>query len=911
MAADASGITGKLSRYRSVRKAQQQQQDEAPPPLPTPAVPADQTPSTMSQSMSRYHRQRLATSSPAPPVRRAGTQHQATQSSHAHAAARQRAQSTPGKRVVSNDSRPTASQEPSLAAREEARMMLEGETDRQQRMKAKLDAEKQARLEELERVRAAQQAQEAVEAERAQRDVRILQEKERRAEALRLRQEAAQAKATEARRQDEAVWAIERERPRTAKQRTNTQEDISPRIPSVPDSPSTAARMKDKLGFLKLRKEEHHDVKPRQMSRDRVDDMQNIKQGGGGAVPGIDAPISAVNAGDRRVLVECNNSTMLLPVTPTTTPLDLIRSASTCMSEPINAKASVMLEVFSKAGVQRPLRNYEHDTLLLVDSPTGGNDKDLSANSVPEEKPEGFSACLYYSQKPGKWSKRWITLRSDGQMVVAKDENGKDTSNVCHMSDFDIYTPTARSIAKKVKPPKKVCFAIKSQQKSSMFISTSSYVHFFCTNDKTVATEFYTSVQGWRSWYLVHVMGEGQTKSRATEAAAMTNLPGARKGSTAAAVPGHARGLSIESHYQLGSFKPLLDMGQFETPELTSGPSFSDSDTNLQAMHSRKMSLRNHVPPPSAFPSRLVHADNDRRRPSQSHSLTRTVTTSSDDEGTFAPNTLLGRAYSQRQKKQRERDLLAKQSPFTDGPSLLATYDPNAPLQSSLPTRMPSTRSTRGARPTRSTSPSALTRGPSRRRQPQPLVDLTPQYREPPQHVKKGKGFHPEQIGPGGLIDSATSPEVPIPIPPAQDWRGRGRTMTLSSRGEGSGSASRSRTGPGCQGQEHQRTKSLRVNHGHTGGLAGYASNNHDTVPIDSDEAFTGGGLLGNADTRMPLQQHRQMHTGHGVMDGSKARGPMLDVSEKAEFVKGSLLYGVAAREGGRAVVVDREGGGV
>ena len=38
-----------------------------------------------------------------------------------------------------------------------------------------------------------------------------------------------------------------------------------------------------------------------------------------------------------------------------------------------------------------------------------------------------------------------------------------------------------------------------------------------------------------------------------------------------------------------------------------------------------------------------------------------------------------------------------------------------------------------------------------------PLVDLTPQYRPPPQHRHKGQGYYPEQLGSGKLVDYATS----------------------------------------------------------------------------------------------------------------------------------------------------------
>lgn len=169
-------------------------------------------------------------------------------------------------------------------------------------------------------------------------------------------------------------------------------------------------------------------------------------------MPGSDAPVSAVNAGDRRVLVECGNSRMLFPVTPTTTCVDLIKSASTTMSEKIDVKSAVLLEHFGTVGIQRPLRRYEsvrnvmnswdsdrQNSLILIDPRTGSSESELSMDGAPKKRPEEAFWLLTYSQRPGKWEKRYITLKSDGQITCQKDlDKPRDQFNVCHLSDFDI-----------------------------------------------------------------------------------------------------------------------------------------------------------------------------------------------------------------------------------------------------------------------------------------------------------------------------------------------------------------------------------------------------------------------------------------------------------------------------------------
>ena len=149
-------------------------------------------------------------------------------------------------------------------------------------------------------------------------------------------------------------------------------------------------------------------------------------------------------------MVVCNKSHILLPVTPTTTPLDLIRSASNCLAEPIDVRTAVILESFQKVGVKRPLRNYEHvrdvmnswdddkqNDLVIVDSNQSQIDQQLLlASKVADEKPAGMGCYIHWSSKPGKWSKRYFTLREDGQLVMSKSETSKDQENICHLSEI-------------------------------------------------------------------------------------------------------------------------------------------------------------------------------------------------------------------------------------------------------------------------------------------------------------------------------------------------------------------------------------------------------------------------------------------------------------------------------------------
>jgi len=179
-----------------------------------------------------------------------------------------------------------------------------------------------------------------------------------------------------------------------------------------------------------------------------------------------------------------------------------------------------MVETYRPLGLERPLRRYEHirDVMNSWDSDSQnyltimpGSEvaaKGLEQKEAPIRQPDLTMLNLYHSQRPGKWEKHWMVLKSDGQVTASKTENDGNAPNVFHLSDFDVYIPTRKQI-KRLRPPKKVCFAIKSQQRSILFESTENFVHFFATNDKVLADLWYNALQSWRSWYLVYVLGEG------------------------------------------------------------------------------------------------------------------------------------------------------------------------------------------------------------------------------------------------------------------------------------------------------------------------------------------------------------------------------------------------------------------
>ena len=404
--------------------------------------------------------------------------------------------------------------------------------------------------------------------------------------------------------------------------------------------------------------------------QDMIPTPVGIQPGGGGIVPGFDAPLSAVNAGERKVWVAYEEHTMELPVLPSTTTVDIIRSLADAIADnSVNYKTVEVVEYYQRIGLERPLRPYEHirdvlnswehdrqNTLLFQSMDEGDND---SLNRIPARQPGDTSAWMYYSNEPGYWDKRFITLRRDGQIVSSKREGG-DAKNVCHMRDFEIYVPTPRQIKETLKPPKKLCFAIKSQHKSSMFESKENFVHFFAMREKDVAASWFNAVHSWRTWHLGHVMGKLPRAMEAQHRAARKN----------AGLPPPPPPLSYSHHHLRG------------THTATTGGSIIRDPRLMQ---------------PAASPSAI------------------------QDKEPFNAAGLLGRNYTQRPRAQQQREATS-----------VAEFQ---------------------------------------RQRHRPLVDLTPQFQEPPQHIRKGRGVVPEQMPAGGLVDIATSPEVAIRVPPATTWR--------------------------------------------------------------------------------------------------------------------------------------------
>jgi len=270
----------------------------------------------VSRSMSRYHRRPTlshATAAKGPPLRSATIDVPPLASTQASAAVRNRAQSSPQARLASNvqprvpsasrardaaSATPPGSRPRPRNARDEAKQLLQDENDRQRRLREKLEAEKRERIK-------AEQARQA-ELER-QEQQRIDDE----AELLRAQREADEAEQLRQQQQQEDKERGKRLQKAESSKRLQEREDTERRIRAeeatrkAQASPPVSPPRHGGFTIFKRRNDGAQSPpealptpKPHQTSYGNRD-MDTIRPGGGGAVLGIDAPMSAVNAGDR------------------------------------------------------------------------------------------------------------------------------------------------------------------------------------------------------------------------------------------------------------------------------------------------------------------------------------------------------------------------------------------------------------------------------------------------------------------------------------------------------------------------------------------------------------------------------------------------------------------------------------
>lgn len=428
--------------------------------------------------------------------------------------------------------------------------------------------------------------------------------------------------------------------------------------------------------------------------------------------------------------------------------------------------ASILLESFKGLGLERPVRKYERirdimnswedDTknkLILISSLSGG--EGLNSADAPVEPPPEAYTWLSYMVKPGKWSKRWIMMR-DGAILGAKKDTKKDKDfqHICHLSDFDIYDPTPTTASNVLKCPKRHCFAIKSQQKASLFQNTSDWVHYFATNDKNIYTTWLNLLRSWRAYYLVQIKGYGEPKEKS----------------------------SSEDEEGPTAKKKSDDDTPLSRTRTTSRPPTSDTVGSGKKRFTPLISEEEFARPVETFLQRTKSlAGTGRNRAAA------TSPTAPEDSNmeVFAPTGLLGRTYTKKVKEMHEAEKEQRKQyvPLFTPASAMANLASNPPVRTftmKSHRRASSVESALSFQPKNNVDNSRTSQPLSRQKSlskqmPKPLLDFSdseqlpvPRSRYRSRTLVTANGSPPT----GGLISSATGPasyEAP-PLPTSSLW---------------------------------------------------------------------------------------------------------------------------------------------
>ncbi|CAK7221789.1 hypothetical protein SEUCBS140593_004685 [Sporothrix eucalyptigena] len=476
-----------------------------------------------------------------------------------------------------------------------------------------------------------------------------------------------------------------------------------------------------------------------------------------------------------------------------------------------------------KKGLFSKSSSHDDATAVTATNSVGrnGHASDLDLSSVSRSRssqPPGFTfLSMYHSQKPGRWNKRFITLVEEtGQLVASKradesrlaflstDANSSgnnnangDFQNLCHLSDYDIYTPTEAQMRKNLRPPKTYCFAIKSQQRTTVFLNTDNYVHFFSTDDATQARVFYDRVFAWRSWYLVNRQLALPRKkkehgpppvSMATQMASSVPPSSSatlrkntlqrslsRRSANGALLVDNARCSTAGSLFGgIGDFDPTLDLDRAEQPQSSAAaPTSSD----------RTRSLRANAEPSTFNSGGLLGSGYDERKRSDTVGSAREQHHHQSSSGSFKGTASAAAAaaaaaateaswfpsaseHSARQRSKSIRDAAPPSVPSSHPPSgediPLGLQFPQlvqqqqqqlAQQQAEREAPMGRSRSIRRS----AVNPAAVAAPPMTKNMPAPLIDLTPKFQEAPQWSKEGKGHGVRApVGTAHLVDLAT-----------------------------------------------------------------------------------------------------------------------------------------------------------
>ncbi|KAI7903528.1 uncharacterized protein BX663DRAFT_560507 [Cokeromyces recurvatus] len=170
-----------------------------------------------------------------------------------------------------------------------------------------------------------------------------------------------------------------------------------------------------------------------------------------------------------------------------------------------NSDDWALFEIDNSRGVERPLREWEIVLNVLTAWDADASNAllvkkysyhhTLTSECVLQKKIAPMHGWLSIEYKKGKWQKRYCFIKENA-IYHAKDNQGTSSSILCHLATYDVYTlfqPLKIS-------PTPYLFAIKAQEKSSMFEKESDYIRFLAVEDQTALRDWVLSIRCAKSY---------------------------------------------------------------------------------------------------------------------------------------------------------------------------------------------------------------------------------------------------------------------------------------------------------------------------------------------------------------------------------------------------------------------------
>ncbi|KAI8384942.1 uncharacterized protein BYT42DRAFT_493944 [Radiomyces spectabilis] len=146
-----------------------------------------------------------------------------------------------------------------------------------------------------------------------------------------------------------------------------------------------------------------------------------------------------------------------------------------------------LFEIANSHGVERPIRSWE---IVLDVISAWESDAANALLAILHKRTSAAHGWVYIEYKKGKWQKRFCFIK-DNAIYHAKDNKGSSSAILCYLATFDVYTLLQPLHA----APAPFVFALRAQEKFSMFEREHDYLRLLAVDDQEAMKEWVLSIR--------------------------------------------------------------------------------------------------------------------------------------------------------------------------------------------------------------------------------------------------------------------------------------------------------------------------------------------------------------------------------------------------------------------------------